>query len=166
VGMGIAVELKPSFEYRFDGSQAELESTFSDAIGRPDASCIGGIREGFLELSTNARHPPFWAPQLRATVRQHDSHTLIEGRFAPKPETWTLFVAVYAAVIFSTGVGAVFGFSQYSLGHDAWALWSLPLGAVSISCVWLGARLGQSLGAEDMETITNFVKESLSDAHH
>ncbi len=152
------MELKPKFEYRFEGSVEDLESRLSQVVSQPEARCKGGIREGFLELSINTKHPPFWAPQLRARVFSEDSHTCIRGRFAPKPETWTLFVAVYAATLFSTGVGAVFGLSQYSLGHAAWALWSIPIGIALVSCVWLGARLGQQLGADDMKTLGNFVR--------
>jgi uncharacterized membrane protein YfcA len=63
--------------------------------------------------------------------------------------------------VFSTGVGAVFGFAQYSLGHDAWALWSVPIGVALVACVWAGARLGQSLGADNMQTLANFVRDAL-----
>jgi hypothetical protein len=157
------VELKPRFEYHFDGSQALLEARLEEALSRPEAGCKGGIREGFLELAVRNEHPPFWAPQLRARIVAEGAQTLVRGRFAPKPQTWTFFIAVYAAVVFSTGVGAVFGFSQYSLGHDAWALWSVPIGALLVAFVWLGARLGQGLGASDMATLTAFVRESLDE---
>ena len=155
------MELKPRFEYRFTGTPEEVEQRIALAVDRPDQSCRGGFREGYLELSLNLKNPPFWAPQLRARLTAEGPHAFIRGRFAPKPETWTFFVAVYAAVVFSTGVGAVFGFSQYSLGHDAWALWSVPVGIALVACVWTGARLGQSLGANDMKTLANFVRDAL-----
>ncbi len=158
------MELKPRFEYRYSGSVDALETQLSAALSRPDASCTGGIREGFLELSLRSKRPPFWAPQLRARLIKRESDTLIRGRFAPKPETWTFFMAVYAAVVFSTGIGAVYGFSQYSLGHEAWALWSIPIGIVLVAFVWLGARLGQGLGADGMQMLTSFVHESLGSA--
>jgi hypothetical protein len=157
------LELKPRFEYRFAGSPEEVERRIARAVDRPEQSCKGGIRDGHLELSPNLKSPPFWTPQLRAQLTADGPHTFIRGRFAPKPETWTFFVAVYAAVVFTTGVGAVFGYSQYSLGHDAWALWSVPVGLVLVACVWMGARLGQSLGASDMETLANFVRDCLEE---
>jgi hypothetical protein len=155
------VELKPRFEYRYEGKAEHLELGLAEAVSRPEATCKGGIREGFLELVLNVKHPPFWAPQLRARIIPEESHTLIRGRFAPKPETWTFFIAVYAAVVFSTGVGAVFGFSQFSLGRSPWALWSLPIGALLVGCVWAFARIGQGLSAKDMQTLATFVRDSL-----
>jgi hypothetical protein len=157
------VELKPRFQHRFNGAKESAEEKIEEALQRPESICRGGIREGFLVLSVRDERPHFWSPQLRARILDEDPSTLIRGRFAPKPDTWTMFIAIYAAVVFSTGVGAVFGLAQLSLGSDPWALWSIPVGLALVGCVWLGARLGQELGAEDMQTLSTFVRETLDD---
>ncbi len=135
-----------------------------EAMSEPGAPCRGRVREGRVELLVADENPHFWAPEMRARIYDEGAEFVVKGYFAPKPDTWTMFLAIYAATIFSTGVGTVFGFAQWQLHHTPWALWSLPLGLVAIVCVWLGARMGQQLGARDMDTLQEFMKEAVEPA--
>ncbi len=155
------MQLRPSFRYRCSGTAAEGLARLQSAMQEDEATCRGKIREGKLELIVDDPHPHFWAPELRARIYDEEGDLVVKGYFAPKPDTWTMFLAIYAATVFSTGVGTVFGFAQWQLGHSAWALWSLPVGLFAVACVWLGARLGHELGSEDMQTLRSFVEENV-----
>ncbi len=145
------------------GTDAEdVTERLREALHEPDSPCRGRVREGRLELIVNDEKPHFWAPELRARIYEEDEEAVIRGHFAPKPDTWTMFLAIYAATIFSTGVGTVFGLAQWQLGSSPWALWALPLGTMAVGCVWLGARLGQQLGSDNMDTLRNFVEDTLT----
>ncbi len=157
------MQLRPSFRYSCPGTAATAMERLSVAMSEDGASCRGRVREGRVELIVADEHSHFWAPELRARIYDEDESFVVKGYFAPKPDTWTMFLAIYAATVFSTGVGTVFGFAQWQLGHSPWAMWSLPIGLVAVASVWLGARLGQQLGAGDMETLGQFVRMAVTE---
>ena len=156
------MQLRPSYRYQCSEDVESATQKLRDALHEPSATCRGRIREGRIELVVDDARPHFWAPELRARIHDDDSGTVILGHFAPKPDTWTMFLAIYAATIFSTGVGTVFGLAQWQLGKLPWALWSLPIGIGAVACVWISARIGQTLGADNMNTLRRFIEENLS----
>lgn len=156
------MQLRPTYQSKQSGDPEGVIARMRAALDTPGAVCRGRVRAGRLEIAVHDAKPPFWAPELRARIYQDGDQTLIRGRFAPKPETWTMFLAIYAATIFSTGISTVFGLAQWQLGSSPWALWALPIGVAAICSVWLGARMGQRLGANDMETIRTFIRHALA----
>ncbi len=159
-GQRRGMQLRPSFRHRSAHSASEAETRLADAL-TSQATCRGRMRDGRLEVSVVSDEPAFWAPELRARVTEEDGSAIVKGYYSPKTETWTLFLAIYALTVFSTGVGTVFGLAQWQLGSHAWALWSLPIGVFAVACVWLGARIGQRLGSDDMRTIEAFIRTTL-----
>ena len=156
------MQLRPSFRYQCTGGAESVATRIADALKLPGAPCRGRVRDGRLELVVNVEDPHFWAPEMRARIFEEGPQTIVQGHFAPKPETWTMFLAIYAATLFSTGIGGVFGLAQWQLGSSPWALWTVPAGLAAIGMVWLGARLGQRLGADNMQTLQTFVEQVLS----
>jgi len=153
--------LRPLFLQRSNASAEAVTAALGEALRSEDASCTGRIREGRIEVVVRDEAPHFWAPELRARIVEDEDSTRIEGYFAPKADTWTMFVAIYAATVFSTGIGVVFGLAQWQLGSSPWALWSLPVGAFAIFCVRLGAHIGQRWGADNIQTLRDFIKDSV-----
>ncbi len=160
------MQLRPSFQHQSAQSMSDAERRLADALTSPETTCHGRIRDGRLELTVVSDDPAFWAPELRAQLTEQAGNTIVKGYYSPKTETWTLFLAIYALTVFSTGVGTVFGLAQWQLGSPAWALWSLPIGVFAVACVWLGARIGQQLGSDDMRTIEAFIRTTLTTAEN
>jgi len=155
------MQLRPSYQYQSSRDAEDVTERLREALHEQNAPCRGRVREGRVELIVNDEKPHFWAPELRARIYEEGERAVIRGHFAPKPDTWTMFLAIYAATIFSTGVGTVFGLAQWQLGSSPWALWTLPLGLAGVCGVWLAARMGQTLGADNMATLQRFIEDTL-----
>jgi len=118
--------------------------------------CEGKVfrRHATLWISENARH--FWSPHLYVEARiPGEEHCevdepLIHLRFAPHPQVWTFFMAVYALLGMVILGSLMFGFSQWWIGQSPWVLLIAPA-AVALFCFVYGATfIGQGLGATQM----------------
>lgn len=104
----------------------------------------------------------FWSPQLQISIDPHlKGGSMVRGLFGPRPAVWGLFIALYAAIGFSTVMGVIFGYSQWTLGQPAMALWAGPVGIVAAVVVYIVGRTGRRLGMQQMRELKAFLDETL-----
>lgn len=102
-----------------------------------------------------------FTPWLDLHVYPHPSGSLLQGRYAPHPHVWTLFMAGYGAFGFTAAFGLAFAATQWSLRQPPWALWLAAGGALGCVAVYLASFLGQRWGAAQMETLGRFLDDAL-----
>lgn len=116
-----------------------------------------------LVLSVGADEATTWSPYLDLDFEPQPDGTRIRGRFGPSPHVWTFFLAIYAALTFVCIGSAMFGLSQMTMGAEPWALWVMPVGGVMMGLTYLGALVGQRLGAEQMQELQLTLDDALDD---
>lgn len=130
-------------------------------LGDADNGVCGTVLAEHVEVTICDRDRHFWSPQLSLTAEDHPDGVLLRGRIGPQPHVWTMFVALYAVIGFSTLFALVFAASQWMVDQTLWALWSLPAAVVITALVYATAFVGQRLGADQTHTLMGFLTGTL-----
>lgn len=145
-------KMRPTFEIG-------LPIAPDDAVNQMRAQ----LRDEFRECTTSAgrcvdlfvsdeeRH--FWSPHLSVQVEEEESGSRLYARFGPHPEVWTMFVFLYSAVGFAALLGVGWGYAQWISGRPPWALLVVPGAAAVAALLYLGSRVGQRLGRDQMSAL-------------
>ncbi len=155
------MEARPEVSFTVAMPAASVLEAFERALSQPGCPCRGfaGRREVTLRVG-DARHR-VWSPWLQLEVCETEEGTALTGVMGPRPELWTAFVFVYAALCALTLGGAVYGGVQANLG------W-MPSGfvATGVGLVGLGAScgtdlVGRRLGRGQMGILRGFAERTL-----
>ena len=103
----------------------------------------------------------FWSPHLSVHVSETEAGSQILGRFSPRPEIWTMFMAIYAVVAFGIFAAAIFGYVQWALGSTPLALIVVPVGVVVIACLHTVSLVGQSLSSDQMQLLRERLDQAI-----
>ena len=120
----------------------------------------------------------FWSPHLSVQISglaasgeraKYDGsipedHSELFCRFSPRPEIWTMFMAIYAMILGLTFMGTIFAYVQWHMGDRPWAILCIPIGTVIITCLHVASLIGQRLSADQMKILTDRLQRSIQRA--
>ena len=106
----------------------------------------------------------FWSPHLNVQASQLDQGSQLFCRFSPRPEVWTMFMAIYLVAACLIFAASIWGYVQWFLGHTPWALLFIPLGLVGILVLHVASLVGQSLSADQMDQLRARLDELIARA--
>ncbi|TWU16811.1 hypothetical protein [Allorhodopirellula heiligendammensis] len=92
----------------------------------------------------------FWSPHLSAQCGETEDGARIFARFSPRPEVWTMFIAIYFVVAILICLAMIVGYVQWSLGYAPWSLVAVPIGLLLIAGLHAASLIGQQLSADQM----------------
>ena len=145
--------LQPTFTIDVPLDKDSAVSRLRDAIEtetlRGFAQSAGTVFEFKIERSEQR----FWSPHLSAQFSPSETGTQLFARFSPRPEIWTMFIALYFMVMILMSLAALVGYVQWSPGYSPWALVVVPLGALLIGCLHTASLIGQRLSADQMDLL-------------
>ena len=101
-----------------------------------------------------------WSPQLNLEILKNDTGSVIHGHFGPRPDIWTLAMALYAISGFAVLMGIMFALSQWLLNMHIWAGWVVLGGILMAVIVYVLALIGQLLSQDQMNQLLAFVNEA------
>lgn len=162
----ITPRLRPRLEMTARRTPADLAARVQQRLGHPDSPCRGLATEDQIELRIREADRHFWSPQLVVIVKpdpDEDGATHLTGHFGPNANVWTMFLAAYGFIVLSTITGVFYGLAQLVLGEPAWALWSVPVGAVLVAFIYLAAGIGQRLGHDQVDVLLNTLEAAVGD---
>lgn len=154
-------EVRPHVELRAPLAPADALGRLRDRLRDTDNGVCGTVLAEHVEITICDRDRHFFSPQLSLTAEDDSGGVLLRGRIGPQPHVWTLFVALYAVIGFSTLFALVFAASQWMVDGTLWALWVIPAAAIITALVYLTAFIGQRLGAGETDRLMAFVDETL-----
>ncbi len=137
----------------------DVPLTADEMIGRIRAAIVSPELRGHavsagrcVEFMIDQGEQRFWSPHLSVQVHESESGSgaQIYGRFAPRPEVWTMFMFVYFLTAFGSCAAAVYGYVQWILGSPPWAALAIPVGLLTIASIHLASLVGQGLSADQM----------------
>jgi len=130
-------------------------------------TCLDGKvykTHGLLWVKPEEQH--YWSPQLQISFEPTDQGTWVRGMYGPHPSVWAAFVFGYSVTGLAMLFLGIYGWVRYSLGHSAWMLWAMPVGALVWLTMYLISQVGQKVGAEQTFTLHHFVEQVLDEKVH
>lgn len=156
---GIETDLRP----HFDVDLPCPPETALEVLGRrfEESPWEGDMRGNHVQVMVPKSERHLWSPWLTFEVQCSDSGCRLEGRFAPHPGAWTLYLAGYAIFGFSAIGLAGFGYAQWVAEQPPTALWGLPVCLIGVGLLYGLAFIGQGLTSKQMCAMRAFVKEAV-----
>ena len=161
--------MRPEFDLAVDDPEGLLER-LGKLLQEGHPHCTGQVfpRYAILRMRDDRCH--FWSPYLHVEARSPDSdeerlsdRPCVHGRFAPHPNVWTMFMAIYGVLGMVAIGGLMYGFSQWWLGWTPWALAIAPASLAMIGFVYGAAFIGQGLGAAQMYELRSFLDRAAAE---
>ena len=139
--------IRPRFQieigYDPDGLMEMLRTRLPEC---PDCTGVSVGRHAELYVTDEERR--VWSPWLSVTAEEHSDGSVLQGRFAPHPGVWTLYLFLAFGLGFSLLVGSSLGYAQWAIDRTPWALLSVPLVVLLGGGLYLASIVGQRLGGE------------------
>lgn len=103
---------------------------------------------GFIGIHVPDAERKQWSPRLFLSLEPAPGGgTRIEGIYGPEIEIWSVFLYGYLATGLLGTFSGILGVCQHLLGQRPWGLWVCAAMAAGALLLYLGAQLGQKLGA-------------------
>lgn len=155
------VRMRPTFVLRLDATAEQVLQAFSDALVDGGHAVDGKVTATRADLRVVSDDTHFFAPRLRVRLRDDGGRLRLRGRFAPAPQVWTLFMALYGVLGVVGLAGGVYGISQWTAQLTPWALVAVPFSVVLMGLVYGATFIGQGLGAGEMYQLRSWVDHVL-----
>ncbi|TWT94608.1 hypothetical protein [Stieleria varia] len=156
-----SLKMQPTFIVELPWDAREAVSRIRRAIlhaGFQDHAVSAG---SCIDFRIDRQDQRFWSPHLSVQVSDVETGSQALGRFSPRPEIWTMFMAIYA-VVATVGFGAaILGYVQWFLGSTPWAIALLPLGFIVIAALHMASLIGQSLSSDQMDLLRGRLDETI-----
>ncbi len=159
------LKMQPTFTVDLATDTEETVARLRQAIAHPelcDHAMSAGTCFDFCIAPAQRR---FWSPHLSIQVSPLESGSQLFGRFSPRPEIWTMFMAIYGVVFILMFAGAIYGYVQWMLGDAPWGIVLLPVGGTVIGGLHAASLVGQNLSADQMRLLRDRLDQALELAY-
>jgi hypothetical protein len=104
------------------------------------------------------------SPHLEIELLATDAGPVIEGRFSPRPNVWTGFMALFFFLGMVGLCGLMWGLAQMTIGGPLGTIWAAPASLALIAFIYGAAFIGQGLSTEEMFELRTFVETTVREA--
>ncbi len=149
--------MRPTFEIpmKVDGTRTMLR--IKDRLERGSRRVYGQVVGSYAYVSIPPEKQSLLSPHLNLELYPRDGQIVLRGRFSPRPNVWTGFIAVYALLGMIGLAGLMFGWAQTTVDEYAWGFWAVPAALALAAFVYGAAVIGQGLTQDEMYVLRNFV---------
>lgn len=148
--------LRPRFSLVVPCHPALALARFRLRLREDGCPYTGVVTQNHMVLKIREADRHYWSPQLSVDADPHADGTLLRGHFGPSPNVWTLFLALYAGVVFTLVFAAMYATSQWLIAQPPTALWAFPAGALLLAGIYSVAWCGQHLAQTQMQQLGDF----------
>jgi len=156
--------MRPEFEIPVPDDGLAVLRRLRERLVDPETEMIGQVRgrHAFVRLPDEERS--LLSPHLNLELRDTPSGTFLHGRFSPRPNVWTGFMAVFFFLGMVGLSGLVWGLAQMMLDGPTWTMWSAPVSLGLIAFIYGAAFIGQGLSNDEMYALRVFVDVAIREA--
>jgi len=147
------LRMRPRFGLELDCEADDLVAVLRDRTSESDPALEGSFDAAHCVLRIPDARRALWSPELDLTFeRRTDGAPGVRARclFGPRPEVFTGFAFVYAALATIGLGGAFWGLAQATLGDPPWGFAVTGAAAVAIGAVYASSFIGRGLAAAQM----------------
>ena len=149
--------IRPTFQIQLSTPREDAIVRFEVAMLQQTPANLFLTYGEYAEFHLEDELHRFWSPHLSIYFLPgcSDSHCELFGRFAPRPNIWTLVWIFYLAFFCCIFFASIFGGSQWMIGHFPWGLAIAAATMVLYLGLFLASQIGQSLCHDQMELLRN-----------
>ncbi len=159
-----APRMRPEFDVPVPGDGRAVVARLRALLEAPDARFHGQVRGDFAFVRHHEEERSLLSPHLNLELRPAAGGTVLHGRFSPRPNVWTGFMAVFFVLAMFGISGVVYALAQMTVGGPIWAMWSAPISIGLIAFVYGAAFIGQGLSTDEMFELRSFVEQVVREA--
>jgi hypothetical protein len=146
------LRMQPTFKVELPWEMDDAKSRLRRVIeGHQDA--LGAEFAGWVfDYKIKKEDQRFWSPHLSIQLYRNEASGGSDAycRFSPRPEIWTMVMAVYMISMCCLFAALVFGFVQWSLEQTPWALLVIPVSIAIVAGLHTASMVGQSWSRDQM----------------
>lgn len=159
------LSIRPTFEIPIAWPKSEAIERFGQAMVRKTPESLYIVHGEYSEFHLEEELHRLWSPHLSVYFVENESESCrLIGRFAPRPNLWTLIWIFYLALFCCIFFALLFGGSQWMVGHFPWG-WVLAIPSVILyASLLLASQIGQSLCHDQMDLLRNRLDQTLLEA--
>jgi hypothetical protein len=156
--------MRPQFDIPVPGDGQAVIDRLRARLEASDSEFYGQVRgrHAFVRLPEENRS--LLSPHLNLELKETDSGTILQGRFSPRPNVWTGFMALFFFLGLVGLSGVIWGLAQLTLDGPIWTMWSAPICLALIGFIYGAAFIGQGLSNEEMYALRAFVERTVREA--
>ncbi|MGB7328066.1 MAG: hypothetical protein WBD31_24535 [Rubripirellula sp.] len=163
------LRLQPGFIIDAPYASDEVVKKMRAALKTPDMSGFADAASMCFDYKIESASQRFWSPHLSvqvsdANVSKSTSTARLHCRFAPRPEIWTMFIAIYFVILILMFAALILAYVQWWMGGSPWAIAMIPLGIISIAVLHVASQVGQSLSSDQMTLLQSRLDQTLAAA--
>ena len=155
------VRIRPRYAFSVPIKKEEVLTKLRDALKNEPPGLTGKFVKPLVVISIDEKHQHFWSPELSLDVERKEGETEIRCTLGPRSALWTMFIAFYGFAVLIGVAGLVLGFSQLTLGMNAYGFWLVPVSIILLASAYGIALAGQKLAYEQMLHLRSFIKKTL-----
>lgn len=146
------LRMQPTFKVELPWEMDDAKSRLRRVIeGHQDA--LGAEFAGWVfDYKIKKEDQRFWSPHLSIQLYRNEESGGSDAycRFSPRPEIWTMVMAVYMISMCCLFAALIFGFVQWSLEQTPWALLVIPVSIAIVAGLHTASMVGQSWSRDQM----------------
>lgn len=146
-------QLQPAFTIDVTVDLQHAITRLKAAIASPELRGFAEAAGTVIDFKIVPAERRFWSPHLSAQCSETETGTHIFARFSPRPEVWTMFIAIYFVIAILVCLAMTAAYVQWSLGYAPWSLAGAPIGLLLIAAMHLASLMGQRLSADQMAVL-------------
>tara|TARA_R110002049_G_scaffold50370_3_gene143024 strand:- start:42084 stop:42617 length:534 start_codon:yes stop_codon:yes gene_type:complete len=148
-----SLKMQPTFTLDVPLSTRESVARMREAIRTAGLAGNTDAAGTCIDFKIDAEQQRFWSPHLSVQFSDTDDGSQLFARYSPRPEIWTMVMAIYAVVTITMLAALIYGYVQWFLGQSPWAFAMVPFGMLLIGSLHAASLVGQSLSADQMELL-------------
>jgi hypothetical protein len=159
------IRIRPRYTFSVPLKKADVLNKLREALKDMPSGLEGKFVKPLVVVSVSKENRHFWSPELSLDIEEIEKGTEIRCTLGPRSSLWTMFATFYGFSILVGIAGLVLGFSQLTLGMNAYGFWLVPVSIILLASAYGIAITGQKLSYEQMLELRNFIKNTLKDKH-
>ena len=157
-------EIRPRFALKINcDPETALEHL---AVKLKEDRTISGVRSNnYVFVKTLSESAHYWSPEMSVRIEKHDylDYIGVHCVLGPRQSVWVFFTLIYAALTILTIFGGIFGIVQLGMRDGSSFIWSLPIGLILISTIFISSKIGQNKGRDEMLHLVSFIYHALDE---
>ncbi len=155
--MATRPQMRPTFEITMTSDGSRTMKRIKDRLEKGSKRLRGQVLGDHAYVQIPPEQQSLLSPHLNLSLIPRGDKVVLHGRFGPRPNVWTGFMAIYGILAMTALGGLMFGWAQTTVDEYAWGFWLAPSALALIAFVYGAAVIGQGLTTDEMYLLRNFV---------
>lgn len=156
-----AFSMRPTFQFQIAMDADHMAKRIQQVLETTEFRDYVKSKGKSIDFTIEPRNQRFWSPHLSVQLSHSDTGSLVFGRFSARPEIWTMFFVIYEVMAVTAFGAAIYGYVQWALNSDPWALILVPFGILVIVMLHIASLIGQRLSTDQIRILTDRFKSVL-----